>query len=152
MVNIKAIIYISANQNITTFHNVGDFIKWQIDRRTEQWEKDKYSKWYNVTSKTLERHLERQYDFPQGSLTGALHIFQNHARAPQFLIDVAIREAIKDENHIVILELRVHRRYCVATFYSEHRQFSVNVGFDDPIEDGTAMRDMMEMTKPSRHD
>lgn len=152
MVNIKAIIYISANQGVVTFHNVGDFIKWQIDRRTEQWEKDKYSKWYNVTSKTLERYLEREYDFPQGSLTSALHIFKDHATAPQFLIDVDIREALSDENHIVILEMRVHRRYNVATFYSKHKQFSITIRFDDPIEDGTAMRNMMKMTKPPRHD
>lgn len=152
MVNIKAIIYISTNQNIVAFNNVGDYIKWQIDRRTEQWEKDKYSKWYNVTSKSRESYLEREYELPRGSLTGALHIFKDHATAPQFLIDVNVREALTDENHIVILEMRVHKKYNVATFYSSLGQFSITINFDDPIEDATAMREMMKMTKPPRFD
>jgi len=151
MVNIKGIVYIGNRLEITAFNSPGEFIAWQVGRRPDQLERDRFNNYYSVTCKVEEEHLENKYNLDKGALTGAMLIFRSALRAEKYLTYAEVTKTITDKDHIIIVEVRPSKHYNVATFYTGSNQFVLIVNFNDPIGNNRTTSNLVRLTSSFRN-
>ena len=135
MVNLKAIIYINKDQEITIFKTEHDFISWLANKCVSA---DKVNEWkYNYYCKTRDREkrLEDLFNLRSGLLIGAHIVFSSAQLMELYVAKKEVLEVIEDDDHAIILEIRRSPLCNVATFYSKDHQFSLLIDRKDPIID-----------------
>jgi len=125
MVNIESVIYIDSNQEVHYFNTIGEYKQWRIDSCTDPAQKTRMRDRYAIINWTTERRLERMFNLEPNVARNIMHLFVNAAKAERYLSDVNFLNAIQQEDHFMVIELRPSKSYNVATVYLRERHFSV---------------------------